>query len=678
MGYVLATVAFFLLFVVLSLSFRGGALSWAALALALTTTITSAIFVWFPTPPDTNASTPTVANAMWLGSWFGFIGALLMHSRRPSIVRTLIVVGHGLWLALVAMASSPGLEAFLNQATFGFLSAAVLQVLAAVLVLVLVEQVVRAARETSRKAVRYYGLGLGIPVAYDLSLAAHSVLFGDSSFLLSVPRGYVFAVAAPLLAVGLQRTRASVVGIFVSRQVVFYSTSVLASGAYLTAMALVGYSINSLELRWGALLQVAFITASLALFVWLLYFEPVRAWLKVWLHKHFFENRYDYREEWLRLTQTLSGFDDGQSLPERSVRGLAQIVGAEVGSFWNRVADGEGYICEYSFGKPHRGDSVSTDHPLMEFVEQRRWVLDLGDAHRHPDRYESIEHAMKSLPFGEQALLVPLQYEDQILGVVELDRRNISMPLNYEDHDLLATCGRQIASHLAQRNTARQLAESRQFEAFNKLTAFLMHDLNNLIGQQRLIVQNATKHRDDPAFVDDAFTTIDNSVQRMDRLLKQLRERSTLGRNLIVDLPKLLSRAVARSKDRAPVPELFVASGLPRVHGDPDRLEAVISHMLRNAQEATGSNGKITIEAEPSSADNSVLVTITDNGAGMTAEFIRDQLFSPFVSTKGSQGMGIGVYQTREYLRSIGGDVSVRSAPGAGTTMALSIPAADK
>jgi signal transduction histidine kinase len=68
------------------------------------------------------------------------------------------------------------------------------------------------------------------------------------------------------------------------------------------------------------------------------------------------------------------------------------------------------------------------------------------------------------------------------------------------------------------------------------------------------------------------------------------------------------------------------------------------------------------------------LLTVTDTGIGMSRDFIQERLFKPFDTTKGSKGMGIGAYQVREYVQSLGGRVEVRSEPGAGTRFALRLP----
>ena len=74
-----------------------------------------------------------------------------------------------------------------------------------------------------------------------------------------------------------------------------------------------------------------------------------------------------------------------------------------------------------------------------------------------------------------------------------------SAAVNWEDLDLLKTVGRQVAAFLKRHEQSEQLTESRQFDAFNKLSAFVMHDLKNLIAQQSLVVKNAEKHKGQPS-----------------------------------------------------------------------------------------------------------------------------------------------------------------------------------
>ena len=80
------------------------------------------------------------------------------------------------------------------------------------------------------------------------------------------------------------------------------------------------------------------------------------------------------------------------------------------------------------------------------------------------------------------------------------------------------------------------------------------------------------------------------------------------------------------------------------------------------------------MEVSLDATDGQAVLRVIDQGAGMDAEFIRQRLFRPFDSTKGSKGMGIGAYQAREYARGLGVDVEVQSEPGKGTEFCIRLP----
>ncbi len=233
----------------------------------------------------------------------------------------------------------------------------------------------------------------------------------------------------------------------------------------------------------------------------------------------------------------------------------------------------------------------------------------------------------------------------------------------------------QVAAVLAQAEADRLLTESRQFDAFNRFAAFIMHDLKNVIAQQSLVVRNAAKYRHDPAFIDDVLDTVANSVERMQRLLEQLKRGQGDAMVERVELARLLLETVSRHTEREPVPTAELPASTLRLRVDRERLAAVLGHLLSNAQDATPPDGAVRIETvlEP---DGSLVLAVADTGCGMEEEFIRERLFKPFDSTKGSKGMGIGAYQARQFVQALGGDAHVDSAPGHGTRFELRFPAA--
>ncbi|NOR39822.1 MAG: PEP-CTERM system histidine kinase PrsK, partial [Gammaproteobacteria bacterium] len=111
------------------------------------------------------------------------------------------------------------------------------------------------------------------------------------------------------------------------------------------------------------------------------------------------------------------------------------------------------------------------------------------------------------------------------------------------------------------------------------------------------------------------------------------------------------------------------------IRADIDRFGAITGHLIRNAQDATPDEGQIIVRLFRRS--DRAIIEVQDTGAGMDEEFIRDRLFRPFDSTKGKAGMGIGVYEARDYIHKLGGDIEVLSRVGEGTTFRIRLPISD-
>ena len=121
-----------------------------------------------------------------------------------------------------------------------------------------------------------------------------------------------------------------------------------------------------------------------------------------------------------------------------------------------------------------------------------------------------------------------------------------------------------------------------------------------------------------------------------------------------------------------PVIDVMYQVNITEIMVDAERLTSVLAHLIRNAQDACDSDGQVQLEILHQGG--SACLEIRDNGSGMDEEFIRHRLFKPFDTTKSGKGMGIGVYQTREYISSLGGSVNVDSILNEGTTFTISIP----
>ncbi len=484
----------------------------------------------------------------------------------------------------------------------------------------------------------------------------------------------VTAALGPLILIQAQRRRPQwSLAIFVSPQARSYAPRVAAMLILLGIVLTVRPVLQSTTPARAELLAMLLLAGVGLPTMLLLFSERLSARSRVFLSKHFLPFRYDYREEWLRLIDTLALPDPRSPLPERAVRALAQIVSSPAGLLWMRRTDGGAFVCTAGWNtRVWPAAIVPGNDPVVGFMQQRQWILDTAELNRRPELYGGLQRPgwLDELP--DALLVVPLISNEALIGFVVLLQSSSAFRLTFEEIDLLRTSGRQVAAFLAQYESDQQLAEAKQFEAFNRLTAFVMHDLKNLIAQQTLMVRNAARHKGNPAFFEDAIATIENSVARMNKLLQQLRSGEAAGPRQRVAVGGVLQEAVRRCAGQEPAPELRDEATDLRLVVDRDRLTAILAHLIRNAQEATGRDGHVSIGACRDGA--SVVITVADDGCGMDEDFIRQRLFRPFDSTKGSKGMGIGAYQARTFIVESGGSVEVVSAPGRGTSFVIRLP----
>jgi putative PEP-CTERM system histidine kinase len=604
------------------------------------------------------------------GAWITFLVVLASRIGVSHGVRYVCLIA---WLS-VLLVGFVGLVVFPAPRAYEVLGDVIIPggLVIALIGLFLIEQLYRNSSHEARWGIKALALGLGGVFAFDLFLYSQAMLFGALDSNTWLARGSVNILFVPLIVVAARRSPSWDLEIFVSRQVVFYSTTLVAVGLYLLLMSAGGYAIVLYGGSWGAVIQVVFFVGALLVLALLLFSSTLRARTKVFLSKHFFQNKYDYREEWLRLVSTLSEFGDS-STRQIVIKAMAQIVDSPSGALWILDEDSQVYRVAACYATTQSFPDLAVTDEIIVFMSREGWLIDLDEYEEEPARYQHLALG-RWLDDDEDAwLLVPLITNQRLLGIILLNHGRIAMTLNYEDRDLLKTVGSHIAVQLAQEKSDALLTEARQFEAYNRLTAFLMHDLNNLIAQQSLIVSNAEKHKRNPEFVDDAMQTIANSVERMKRVMDQLKGRD-IGRTAKPEeIRHLLTAAVDRCADRMPKPGLIL-NGVEAKHSvDPEQFTMVLAHLIKNAQDATTDDGRV--EVELLGGKGHIEIEIRDDGAGMSPEFVRDRLFRPFDSTKGSQGMGIGAYQAREFARRIGGDLTVSSEPSVGTTIKISVPA---
>ncbi len=547
----------------------------------------------------------------------------------------------------------------------------------ALLTLLLVEQLYRNSGVEAQRGLKFLVIGVGGMATYDLFLYTQALLLGGLDGISWYARGIVIAMLVPFIALAARRLPNSDVRVFVSRQATFYSTTFLAAGVYLLLMSAAGYAIRQFGGAWGELARAAFLVGAFAVLIVLVTSAAMRRSLRVFLSKHFYENKYDYRIEWLRFSKTLTG-SVASDVHRTCVHAVAQVFDSAGGLLFMREESGRRFDAVAGWPlAPAELTSVapvSRDDELLVFMQRRRWIVDLHERARMPKGYDGVAVPAWIEADKRLRLVSPIFQLDELVGFFVLFDPPPPFDLSFEDRDLLNMMGEHVATLLAQHDADRRIAELSQFETYNRLTAFVMHDLKNCAAQLSLVVGNAVKHRHNPQFIDDAIATIANTSERITRLIEHLSRRNSESRpHPPVSLAEVVSMAIDRCGTRRPNPRFENGSDSKcMVAAEREQLAAAIEHVLRNAQDATSESGSVSVDMAGSG--DHVRLTVRDDGAGMEPEFVRQQLFRPFHSTKGSKGMGIGAYQARELARSLGGDVEVESRPGAGTQFSFILP----
>ncbi len=545
-----------------------------------------------------------------------------------------------------------------------------------VTVLLLVENLYRNTDPENRWGIRLFCLGLGAVYIFDFIFYADTVLFGGYASRLYEARAIANVLVVPLIAISASRNPSWSLQVFVSRRVIFHSISLIASGAYLIGMAAAGYYLQYFGGRWGPLLQGTFIFSALLLFVVLLSSGQMRAWLRVKILKHFFHYHFDYREEWLRFINTVSTSEKHLELRVRVIQAVADILDSPGGALWLREQpDLYSHVAHWNYNNIPSGE-LATDGAFARLLEQEEWIVDLREDRTGDEREKGVDvpNWLKEDP--QAWLLLPLIHHGRMIGFMVIQTPRAAKNLDWETLDLLKTVGRQVASYLAEQSAEQALADAREFEAFNQKFAFVMHDIKNLASQLSLLVRNAEKHASNPDFQKDMVITVSEAVDKMNNLLARLSvvkepaEKVAATKNAEqVDLVPLLKKMVAERQTanrkltfRCDVEKL-------ELDIDQEQLQTVIMHIVQNAIDATEEDiGRVEVRLKEE--DGFAIIRVRDDGEGMSADFIRNELYRPFRSTKAG-GYGIGAYESREMIRKMGGRMDVKSKEGEGTAITI-------
>ncbi|MDR2838693.1 MAG: PEP-CTERM system histidine kinase PrsK [Azonexus sp.] len=642
--------------------------------------VCSLLWVWlswstFATDDLPSQLPAAIGDMLRYGAWFAFLILLLKPEATNSQTNVNVLpgwlipacwlsIGGGLLWQLLKFSGQWEDEQWLHNAMFLALAMPVLG-------LILVEQLLRGVNDDAVWNIKPLCFALGGQFIFDIYLFSDALMFNRINQDTFTARGIVHTLTVPLLLLATLRNRDWSAKVRLSQQAVFHSASLLLAGVYLMFMAGVGYYVRYFGGDWGQALQLALLFATLLGLGVLLASGTVRAKVRVLVGKHFFSYRYDYREEWLRFTRTLSAQESPLAMGQQVIRGLAAMVESSGGSLWLRETGEANYRQTTHWNMASSPAPEPPDSSLAQFLMRSGWIVNLEEYRSYPGRYRELKIPSWLSELPGAWLIVPLMIGSEMTGFVVLANSRTPIDVNWEVNDLLRTAGCQAASFLANMQATEALLEARKFDAFNRMSAFVVHDLKNIITQLSLMLKNAERHRANPEFQQDMLMTVEHSVERMRQLMMQLREGATPpGTAFGVGLADVIERIREEKSSQGRVVDVQLCEKLA-ARGHEDRLERVIGHLAQNALDATDPSGQVAIKLER--RGDRAAVEVSDSGHGMTREFIRERLFKPFQSTKRA-GMGIGAYESAQYIRELGGEMLVESEVGKGTRITVLLP----
>ncbi len=547
-------------------------------------------------------------------------------------------------------------------------TAVALQLVAAIAELLILQQLfpLIAAGPTRTLALVLAGFGL-----IDANIASVELVAGEIAPEIEAARGIALGLLGGAVALGLfQRAE---MPLRLSRSAVVRALSAMVAALYLAGLVGMTAALAAVGGPYARVVQTAFVFGSVAATLVLVSSPRLKARAKVMLAKHLFRHRYDYRVEWMRFTSTLGNpaGEDAASLDTRVVKAVADLVDAPAGLLL--VPDGAGLGIGSGWNW-HLPVAPGGDEALATYLQRTGRIIEIDAVragHAHAADSAAIPRWILDLP--DAWALVPLPHLDRMQGAILLARPALGRALDWEDFDLLRIAGRQVGSYLAEAHAQGALAEARRFDEFNRRFAFIMHDIKNLVSQLSLVARNAERHADNPDFRADMVATLRDSAGRMNDLLARLSQHHAPRADTVraIDLMPLLDRVAAARRGQHPI--AVGGSGAPVVMADPARLETLLAHLIQNAIEASPPGEPVTIAA--SAMGDEAAIDVIDRGCGMSAAFVRDQLFKPFVSSKPG-GFGIGAYEARQLATGMGGRVEVQSREGVGTRFRVLMPIA--
>src|SRR6266568_3012330 len=549
--------------------------------------------------------------------------------------------------------------------------------LSAVLILMNLERTFRASVGTMRWRIKYLMLGLAVLFGTRIYITSQALLYSAIQLPLVTVSAAAAFVACLLIALSLFRSRLSDVDIYPSHAVLRYSMTALLAGSYLVLVGLLAKVVAVWGGNASLPIEALLVLAGVVGVTILVLSDRVRQKTRRFVSRHFRRPLYDYRKVWLTFTERTTSLMDETDFCRAVAKLVAENFEVLSATVWlvDQDKDKLAFAASTAMSETDANDLANSLDNIHEMIQAMR-------AHPHPvdidlARETWVEALKRCNPEyfhkGGGRVCVPLVSGGEVIGLITLGDRVSGASFAMEDLDLLKCIGDQVAASLRNIKLSQRLVQAKEMEAFQTMSAVFVHDLKNTASTLSLMLQNMSRHFQDPAFQEDAARGLSKSVTHLNNLIDEL---TLLRQGLEIkpldsDLNQIVAAALVGLDGTADFPFVKNLSPLPRIPLDPAQIQKVVTNLVINAKEAAAPHGEIRVET--SRRNGWLILSVADNGCGMSSEFIRRSLFRPFQSTK-KKGLGIGMFHSKMIVDAHRGRIEVESKKGKGTTFRVWLP----
>jgi putative PEP-CTERM system histidine kinase len=544
-------------------------------------------------------------------------------------------------------------------------------------VLMNLERTYRASIGTMRWRIKFMLLGIGVIFVARLYTTSEMMLFRGIDRSLEQFTAGTTLVAVLLMIRSFLRTGSAEVDVYPSPTFLQGSLTALLAGIYLVIVGVLAQLVTYFGGDAVFNLKALIVLIAIVLLAILLQSDRLRLQLRRFVSRHLQRPLYDYRTAWKKLLEATASCVEQKDIARALVRLTADMFQVLSVTIWlvNDHKDALRLAASTSLAEsslPHSLLEADTA-AVIEHFRQRPEPAALEPATEGWALALKNWHPMQFPEKGGNRVCLPMIGRGEFLGLIVLGDRVGGVPFSLQDFDLLQSVGEHAAASLLNVQLSQKLVQARELEAFQAMAAFFVHDMKNAGSTLNLMLQNLPVHFDDPVFRQDALRGIGKTVGHLNRLiarLTQLRGEMTIQAQP-ADLNEVVQASLAGIEAAAGSNIAKVLKPLGRVRLDPEQMHKVITNLLLNAIEASPANAGIRVATDEDATW--AVLSVADQGCGMSPEFMRNSLFRPFQTSKAG-GLGIGMFQSRMIVEAHGGKIAVASEPGRGTTFQVFLP----